>query len=102
METDPEISKLKELQDLLGGYTDYAIQQMKTLPALVFDNAKSYSIELSENQITVNLKRYRGLKGLYFKFKRNTDADKAQILSKYIAYWIPKNLKPKIIIQWVK
>jgi hypothetical protein len=99
---ETKIDEMRNLQNFLGGYSDFTLEQLKLLPYLIFLEIKNCKIEITEPLITVSLIPYTGIKGWWLRRKyRKTDVQRAKLLTQYILFWAPKGaVKPKVIIQW--
>lgn len=102
MNINDEINKLKDYQNLTGGYTDVALENIKISPFLFIENLKHADFLINEDEIRVYLKPKNILvhwfNNTFFKKKINRNLT---LLAQYIYYWIPKTkIMPTINFYW--
>jgi len=97
-----EIEKLKDLQNLTGGYTEVAIENIRMCPFLFLDYLERVDLHLREEEIRIYLIKSKGVKSwFYHKFNQKKINHNLNILGKYVCFWIPKTpILPKINFYW--
>ncbi len=97
-----KIDEIRNLQNFLGGYSNVVLDQFKLLPYLVFRDISSYKLDITDEEITVTLISYTGIKGWFLrKWYKSKDVPRAKLLTSYIRFWAPKGkASPKVIIKW--
>ncbi len=98
MNIKDEINKLKDLQNLTGGYTEVAIENIKMAPFLFLDYLERVDILLREDEIRIHLIPKKSVFGWFHRtfFKREINRN-LSVLAKYIYFWVPKATKMPII-----
>ncbi len=104
MNINQEINKLKDLQNLTGGYTEVAIENIKMAPFLFLDYLESADFLLGEDEIRVYLVPKKSIFGWFYRTFRKTEINhNLNTLAKYIYFWVPRTKKlPTINFYWGK
>jgi len=102
MNIDDEIKSLKDLQNLTGGYTTIALENIKLAPFLFIDHLESVDLFVSEFEINVHLHGKKTLAGWFYRtFQKKYIKKNLTLLGKYIYYWCPQfKVMPKINFYW--
>ncbi len=97
-----EIDKLKDLQNLTGGYTEVAIENIKMAPFLFIDHLQRADLLLREDEIRVHLIPKKSVFGWFYRtFRKKLINKNLNLLGKYIYFWVPKTSKiPVINFYW--
>lgn len=100
-----EINKIKMYQMLLQEFHPLAVEELKILPLVYFQDASASVINFNKRCVTVTLRPYSGLKGFFNKFRYKSKHQKwASDLAKAIDFWLfpdkQSGLKPRIDIEW--
>ncbi len=104
MDIDEEIQKIKTFQNLTGGYTEVALENIQNSPFLFIKHLKEAEIELGDTFIKVELLPKRTPMAWFYRtFRKKLIKANLLLLSKYIYFWVPKTPNmPKISFSWKK
>lgn len=98
MNIKEEISKLKDLQNWTGGYTEVAIQNIQMAPFLFIQHLERADLLIADDEIRIHLIPKKGVLSWFYRkvFKREINRN-LHILGKYIYFWVPKGPKMPVI-----
>ncbi len=95
-----ELIKIKLLQNLTGGFSEFVLNQIQLLTLANFPEAQKVEIQISDDELRLSLIPYTGLKGLWKKILHGRKKPNDQY-TKFLSYWLPKTTeKRRIILQW--
>ncbi len=102
MDVQEEIEKVRFWQNISGGYSDLALENIQNCPFLFIKHLKETEIILGDTIIEVKLIPKKTLSGWFYRtfFKKTINAQ-LNLLARYIYYWVPKTpVLPKIQFSW--
>ncbi len=102
MDLNEEIAKVRQYQNLTGGYTEIALENIQNAPFVFIKHLKETEIEISDTLIKVILIPNNSPLGWFYrKFRKKLINANLLLLAKYILFWVPKaQVMPKIAFSW--